>query len=364
MIRIDKEYFYKVIGIEPNDILIESKIPAINSENINEFKIGKNYFYEIIKNDKLIAVQKKLNVFLINNIEINSAAVAYRKKYSYLNLFEPHKNNYYFIRLDIRSFFHSIDIEDIKKTINPYFINPSEQEEKLIESFIKLVTYTVPDKSPNTKFRNKQILPMGFITSPAISNIIFRKIDIQIQQLCSDKNIIYSRYADDMLFSSKKETTYLNSDNFINEIRILLSQLGLKLNQKKTLKAKHTLSLNGYVIQNGIKGATPEIRISNKKTKILKKLIYLFIIKNETPSIILRKLFGYKLKFDRFQSNPKAATIRKYYSDQLKNKVAGYRSYLISIIKFNSKHNCTNTTTLREYIKIIEKLNLIIKNLL
>ena len=52
-----------------------------------------------------------------------------------------------------------------------------------------------------------------------------------------------------MLFSTQRNFDYIHSENFLNEMRILLSQMNFKLNTEKTLKAKHTLSLNGYTIQ-------------------------------------------------------------------------------------------------------------------
>lgn len=32
----------------------------------------------------------------------------------------------------------------------------------------------------------------------------------------------------------------------------------------------------------------------------------------------------------------------KYANDQLQNKLKGYRSYLVSLIKYNDKHGCVN----------------------
>jgi len=201
---------------------------------------------------------------------------------------------------------------------------------------------------------------MGFVTSPAISNVVFRKVDIQIQKLCLDKKILYTRYADDMVFSSERSNPYLHSIGFINEIKIIVSQLGLKINAKKTLKSQHTLSLNGYIIQNG---EFPEIRISNKKTKIIKKLIYMYFHKKSSPQEIQKKLFHYQINPVSFRSPPEDGTIRKYYKDQLKNKVSGYRSYLISMIKFNNRYSCTSRDTINTYTRLIDKMDRIIQEL-
>jgi hypothetical protein len=364
MNKITKDIFKKFL----HNILINDVISTIEAKNINEFKIGKSYFYELKDNPNLLAVHRGLNIAFQRSIPLNNAAIAFRKDKSYLDLFEPHRKNYYFLRLDIKSFFHSIVIDDIKNIFKAYFITEKDLKKKkkglayidenteqtLIDAFINIVTYKVPDESPNEDFRGKEILPMGFVTSPVISNIIFRKIDIQIQKICAERSITYTRYADDMLFSSDKNSRYVHSDEFINEISILVSQLKFKLNQHKTLKATHTLSLNGYTIQYSnisnfldIKDekVINEFRLSNKKINIIKKMIHLIETEKKTPQYILKKLFN-------FQLSPEVPSDKReeYYYDQLTNKLTGYRSYLLSFVIFNKKYDCIQPRT-------IEKLN-------
>lgn len=365
MVKIDKKYFCQNV----EDLIQEKLIPEISTDNINEFKIGKNYFYEIT-DDKLLKVQKWLNHYFQENIELNNAAVAFRKNHSYLHLFEPHKKNYNFLRLDIKSFFYSIDITDVKESFKVYFENSYIDEDKtqsLIDAFLNLSTYTIPETSSNEGFINKKVLPIGFVTSPIISNVIFRKLDIQIQKFCSDRNIIYTRYADDMLFSTPKSMNYIHSDNFINEISIFLSQSNLKLNKSKTLKAKHTISLNGYTIQysnfnsDNEEVIIHELRISNKKINIIKKLIHMLEIEKKEPKFILKKLFNYKLNPEAFRfpiSDTKV--IKKYYNDQLVNRLTGYRAYLLSIIVFHNKYQCLQNETTEKNLKIVSKLNSLI----
>jgi len=361
MNKITKEVLKKFL----KDILKDDTVTLIKNENINEFKIGKSYFYELKDNDNLLAIHKSINIIFQHNIPLNNAVVSFRKNKSYLDLFEPHIKNYYFLRLDIKSFFHSIDTDDIKYILSTYFEDDyidNDKKQTLIDAFINLVTYKVPDDSPNKDFRGKKILPMGFVTSPVISNIIFRKIDIQIQKFCSQHNIIYTRYADDMLFSSDKNSKYVHSNGFINEISILVSQMKFKLNQHKTLKATHTLSLNGYTVQysNIIKNILGEVdekiinefRVSNKKINIIKKMIHLIETEKQSPKYILKKLFNYQLN-----SDIPIEKKNEYYSHQLNNKLTGYRSYLLSFIAFNKTYKCMQKNTIDKYIELIEKLN-------
>ena len=344
-----------------HNILQNNIVPIIEKKNINEFKIGKSYFYELKDNPDLLAIHRAINVTFQNDIPLNNAVVSFRKNKSYLDLFEPHKKNYYFLRLDIKAFFHSIKVSDIKDIFSSYFEDEYIDENKtqtLIDAFINIVTYTIPNDSLNEDFRGKQILPMGFVTSPVISNIIFRKLDIQIQKFCSERNIIYTRYADDMLFSSDKNSRYVNSDGFINEISILLSQMKFQLNKHKTVKARHTLSLNGYTIQySHILGDREEkiineFRLSNKKMNIIKKMIHLIEIEKKTPQYIINKLFKYRLP-----SNVPSEKKKEYYEHQLLNKIRGYRSYLLSFVIFQNKYECMQKSTMKKYITLIKKLD-------
>jgi len=352
--------------------IIDSKyeVPYIQCSDIKEFKIGKSYFYSIknkqkfsIKyNKKTFCIYDILNYYFSKLIPLNNASTAFRKELSYLHFFEPHKENYHFIRLDICSFFHSITEKDIKNVFEKYFYNEPIHEkgtQSLLDAFIELVTYKIPKNSSNEKFRDKRVLPMGFKTSPVISNIIFRQLDIQIQKLCLDKGVIYTRYADDMLFSSSKHLTYIHSDDFIKEIRIIISQMNFKLNEHKTIKAKHTLSLNGYTIQysdfhSNTKEIIHELRLSNKRTNLIKKMIHMIDKEKKPPNIILKTMFQYKVNW-KFKPLDKE-TFQKYYLEQLLYKVLGYRSYLLSIIQFNKKYHCMQQETIKKYLGIIDTL--------
>ena len=357
-------------------VKVKDKVSAINKNHIDEFTVGKNFVYKV-KNKVFLSLQKHISNLLSNKIELNNASIAFRKNLSYLHLFEPHRKNYHFLRLDIRSFFHSIEVDDIRDIFKSYipddeYIDKGKKQ-SLLEAFINVITYTVPNNSKNEKFRGKQILPMGFSTSPIISNIIFRKLDVQIQKLCAERGIEYTRYADDMLFSSAKKSTYVHSDNFIREIQIIIFQMKFKLNEHKTIKAKHTLSLNGYTIEYSdyirdpffklLKGNVlkeeyetkqiNELRLSNKKTNNIKKIIHMINKEKKSSDIILKKVFQYKVKLKFI---PDKETYEKYNREQLLHKILGYRSYLLSIVQFNKKYHCTLDETIEKYLKIINDL--------
>ncbi|HDR2786520.1 TPA: RNA-directed DNA polymerase [Enterobacter asburiae] len=360
---------------------IIDKILLLDKEQVDEFyqdqiqpsaviekRHKRKFLYSLIPDSKLRKIQ--LNIFSALNeiVELNNSAIAYRSGYSYFDFLEPHSKNYHFLRVDISSFFHSLDTDDIKAAIRHYIeddIVNDKHKQKLLDVVANCIFYKVPTTSLNKDIHNKTILPMGFCTSPLISNLVFRKIDILVQKLCSKLDITYTRYADDLLFSANRHNKVIHSNYFIKEISILISILGLKLNKNKTLLTSHTISLNGYLIQNqirlnGFAGLfepikPAEIRISNKKTQIIDKLIHHILVKKSDNNIILKKIFNEDVrKIMRFGNKEKY--INQYALDQIINKLTGYRSFLISIIKHNTKNNSTSTTTIDKYISKIVKI--------
>lgn len=72
-------------------------------------------------------------------------------------------------------------------------------------------------------------LPQGAATSPALSNIVVRRMDMRLRLLSEQCNLKYSRYADDMAFSGDKISV-----GFYKVVEKIVKQEGFRLNQRKT----------------------------------------------------------------------------------------------------------------------------------
>ncbi|MFJ6028788.1 reverse transcriptase family protein [Pseudarthrobacter sp. NPDC092424] len=72
-------------------------------------------------------------------------------------------------------------------------------------------------------------LPLGFRTSPVISNIVFLRTDLEIEKLCAARSIKYTRWADDLVFSGASV-----DDVFLDELLLILGSQGWAPNEKKT----------------------------------------------------------------------------------------------------------------------------------
>jgi len=104
----------------------------------------------------------------------------------------------------------------------------------------------------------------GFPTSPMLANIVMRGFDQKMLEHCKKHEIVYTRYADDMAFSSKKMDKNQLRDTVQKKVYRLLWAFGFKPNIKKTIwKSKGgCMKVCGVVV--------------NVKTSVKRSLVRLF----------------------------------------------------------------------------------------
>ncbi len=359
MKKISRDDFVK-------DILGLSVSTSLDSPtlSVKYHKIKNQDTYSIVEKTLHYYANKAINENILSKINVNSSAKGFVKGKSYLDFLSEHKDGYYFLRLDIKKFFPSISHVNIRNVLSQYLSYKVNKKDKVstLDYAMNLITHSVEPKS--TPF-----LPVGFSSSPILSNIIFRKIDVLIEKLCLDKNVKYTRYADDLLFSSSNNPEILD-DKFINEISKLVSILSLKLNVRKTKRKKGLISLNGYVICNKSPDQpwffskkkryfTGSLWVSNKKTKNISKLIYL-MEKGHSSDYIANKVLKITPSKNNIIYGVNVDFYTKYCNDQVLNKARGYRSYLLSLIIYDSKNKCVEENYINKYSKLVRRLELVI----
>lgn len=77
---------------------------------------------------------------------------------------------------------------------------------------------------------NKGRLPMGAPTSPVLSNLAAMKLDVELREWTEKSGILYTRFVDDLTFSSSKEI----KPSFLWNLKERLKAFQLKLNDSKT----------------------------------------------------------------------------------------------------------------------------------
>lgn len=233
-------------------------------------------------------LQEILYLCIFQKFPININCFSYRRGLSsplFLNA-KKHCSFDYTLHLDFKHFFESINSQYVFNMLERFdehkYPNFSAQDKKVIEK----VCFIKKNKS--------NCLVVGAPSSPIISNIFMLFFDNYFSKLSNANNDSYTRYADDIWFSSD------NLEN-IHDYKINVNNFcatdpyynNLQLNYKKTKisKLKSGISLTGVSITN-----LSEIKVSKKIKQKTKKLIYELNTKNFTEdekSKLYHQLRGY-----------------------------------------------------------------------
>jgi RNA-directed DNA polymerase len=139
---------------------------------------------------------KVLQVWLVRRIfrllPIHAAATAYMKHCSIGLHAALHSTNNFLLKVDFQDFFPSIKGEDVVRLLqkNAGRVNDFVKEQDDL-AFIRAVVCR----------RNE--LPIGAPSSPIVSNAVMYDFDLKWATWCQEKEVTYSRYADDLCFSTK-----------------------------------------------------------------------------------------------------------------------------------------------------------------
>jgi hypothetical protein len=173
--------------------------------------------------EQLMADLKEMQEIIQYELKVlyHDAAYAYVPRRNIKTALEKHKkyNSKWFLKMDIKDFFPNCNQEfvvNMLKKIYPFCMYSEED----INKFIWIC------------FRNDQ-LPQGTPMSPMLTNLIMIPIDYAIQEYAKENNLVYTRYADDILISSYCKWDYKLTERAINTIFSSL-QTPFQLKSEKT----------------------------------------------------------------------------------------------------------------------------------
>lgn len=161
------------------------------------------------------ALKYRQNVILRNivlRLPVSKYAMAYVPGRNLIENAVPHVGKRYLLKMDISNFFGSIRFQQVYAAAFHK------------KHFPKQVGWIL------TAFCcYKGVLPQGAATSPAISNLVMRNFDDTIGGWCERHRIAYTRYSDDMTFSSDKPLYHV-----YQKVKSILEESGFQLNERKT----------------------------------------------------------------------------------------------------------------------------------
>lgn len=175
----------------------------------------------------LKAIQRRLAVHLRGIYEPKICAHGYIQDRSILSNASIHKKQKWVFKIDLKSFFPSINFGRVRGLFLSHPFN-------LPTDVATILAQICTDDGS---------IPQGSPTSPVISNLICQKLDRQLNDLSSSNRCYYSRYADDIVFSTSA-SEFPNCIGFIQQLAdgTFAHQVGKKL--------ESIITNNGFEINN------------------------------------------------------------------------------------------------------------------
>lgn len=191
---------------------------------------------------KLAAAQEWILTQVLEKVPVHDAAHGFVAGRSTRTNAMPHLEKYAVINCDLKDFFPSISVDRVIGLFREMGYSPAAA------TILALICTEAPrrvvDYAGNVFHvaTGNRCLPQGACTSPAISNLISRRLDSRLSGISRKLGFVYTRYADDLSFSAPVPT--ISRDDpahpdkkigyLLARIRHIASDEGFAVNEKKT----------------------------------------------------------------------------------------------------------------------------------
>ena len=211
-----------------------------------------------------------------------------------------HVGKYYVFNLDMKDFFPSIQQARVWARLQAAPYNLKKEIANVVAGLCCM-------KTQDGKF----VLPQGAPTSPILTNMICERLDRRLSGLAKRFGLSYSRYADDITFSSMHNVFQENSD-FRKELLRIIGDQGFVLNEKKTRLQKRgsRQEVTGIIISD-------KLNVSQKYVRDIRNILYMW------------EKYGYTVAYAKFfpRYKEEKGNIKKGNPD-LMNVIDGKLMYL------------------------------------
>ncbi|MDY0234731.1 MAG: retron Ec67 family RNA-directed DNA polymerase/endonuclease [Gudongella sp.] len=242
----------------------------------------------------------------------NNISHGFERKKTIITNSEIHRNKRYVINMDLKDYFESFHFGRVRG----YF-----EKNNNFNLPINIATII----AQLTCFNGS--LPQGAPTSPVITNMICNILDIRLLQVARKYKLNYTRYADDLTFSTNHKGFLEDQNLFINDIRYEVEKFGLFINDSKTrvLYKDSRQEVTGLVVNKVINVK----REYYKRTRAMANNLYYngkFLIEGEEGSINeLEGRFAFINQLNIYNNGIKN---EKRYFSNLSSKEKEYQKFL------------------------------------
>ena len=144
----------------------------------------------------------------------------------------PHSGHDWLVNIDLKDFFHTVTLDMVKT-----YFDSLGYEEEVAKTLTALCTL-------------RSRLPQGAPTSPMLSNLIATNMDKAFLAYCKEREITYTRYADDLTFSADQNVDIPP----LKELYSIVFKHGFIVNRQKTnvRKRGYRKLVTGLTVTDGV----------------------------------------------------------------------------------------------------------------
>jgi len=225
--------------------------PTLCKKRYQTFSIKKKSGADRIINAPvkgLKSILRSLNFVLQCVYEPHEAATGFVLEKSIVDNAKKHVEHHYVLNMDLKDFFHTFDRNRVKMGFIYEPFNLNGVKEPLAFLLASLCTHPFEIEG-----EVKTVLPQGSPTSPTLTNILCKKLDRRLTGLANRFGATYTRYADDITFSSPHNI--YTDEAFNKELkRIIEEDQKLVINPKKTRlqKAGYRQEATGLIVNDRV----------------------------------------------------------------------------------------------------------------
>ncbi|MCU0863397.1 MAG: reverse transcriptase family protein [Planctomycetes bacterium] len=206
---------------------------------------------------RLRATQDWILANLLAKVPTHAAAHGFVPGRSTVSNAVPHLQALAVVNCDLKDFFPTIHVHRVRGCFEELGYSPAAATILALlctEAPRRLVEYA---GRPLHVATGPRCLPQGAPTSPALSNLIARRLDARCQGIANKLGFTYTRYADDLSFSTTEPEALARIGYLLARIRHIAQDEGFTVNEKKTrvLRPSSCQRVTGIVVN----GAQPHI---------------------------------------------------------------------------------------------------------
>jgi hypothetical protein len=187
------------------------------------------------------SLQREVVKILSEFCPVHQSATGYREGVSIFDNAKAHCQNPYLLKMDFTNFFPSLPAHEVLENLRAHcdLITPDE---------LKLIVSTLFRRVGRSGYE----LSIGAPSSPFISNTFMYNFDERVSKLASEKGIVYTRYADDLAFSTGVKNILFELPKIISQQLLVEQYSPLSINNGKTVfsSKKHNRHVTGLVLSN------------------------------------------------------------------------------------------------------------------